>query len=256
MDAIKEIAMKLIKSNFAVVLTGAGISTGSGIPDFRGPQGIWKVLDPNLFHISHFYSDPLNTWKLFMNEMYEKIKDSKPNRAHYSLARLEELNIIKAVITQNIDNLHEKAGSKNVIELHGNMKYAICTQCQRKYDIESAFNEVKQNKIPTCPYCGGILKPDVVFFGEPLPEKELRKAFDLSSQSDLFLVLGSSLSVSPANQLPIIAKSNGAELIIINMGETELDSYADVKVDGKVEEIFPKICKKVEEMIASLSSCG
>ncbi|AFZ70808.1 NAD-dependent protein deacetylase, SIR2 family [Caldisphaera lagunensis DSM 15908] len=255
MDYIREIAEKLIKANFAVVLTGAGISTGSGIPDFRGPQGIWRVYDPNLFHISYFYENPLDTWKLFKDNMYEKIKDAKPNRAHYSLARLEELNIIKAVITQNIDNLHQKAGSKKVIELHGNMKFAICTQCNRKFDIETAFKEVKENKVPLCPYCGGLLKPDVIFFGEPLPQKELREAFELASESDLFLVLGSSLAVSPANQLPIIAKSNGADLIIINMGETEIDNYADIKVEGRVEDIFPKICKKIEEMIASLSNC-
>ncbi len=255
MDYIRQVAEKLIKANFAVVLTGAGISTGSGIPDFRGPKGIWKVLDPNLFHISHFYEDPLDTWKLFKNEMYEKIKNAIPNRAHYSLARLEELGIIKAIITQNIDNLHQKAGSKKVIELHGNMKLAICTQCGRKFDIEEAFKEVDENKIPLCPYCGGILKPDVIFFGEALPQNELKEAFDLASQSDLFLVLGSSLTVSPANQLPIVAKSNGADLIIINMEETELDNYADIKIEGKVEEIFPKICKKIEEMIASQSNC-
>lgn len=255
MDLIKQVAEKLVNSSFAVVLTGAGISTGSGIPDFRGPQGIWKVMDPNLFHISHFYSDPLDTWKIFMNEMYYKIKDSKPNRAHYSLARLEELNVIKAVITQNIDNLHEKAGSKKVIELHGNMRFSVCTQCYRKFNIEEAFNEVKNNRLPTCPYCGGILKPDVVFFGEALPQREIKEAFELASQSDLFLVLGSSLAVSPANQLPIVAKSNGADLIIINMGETELDSYADIRIEGKVEEVFPKICKKVEELIASISNC-
>ncbi|MDP8002583.1 MAG: NAD-dependent protein deacetylase [Caldisphaera sp.] len=254
MDQIRQIAEKMIKANYAIALTGAGISTGSGIPDFRGPRGIWKIMDPGLFHISYFLSDPLSSWKLFMNEMYDKIKDAKPNAAHYSLARLEEMGIIKAVITQNIDDLHRKAGSKEVVELHGNMRYSICTQCKRKYDIEDAFKEVRENKIPLCPYCGGILKPDVVFFGEALDYSVINKAYELASNSDLFLVLGSSLSVSPANQLPIIAKSRGAELIIINMGETEFDSYADIKIEGKVEEIFLEICKKIEELIASQNS--
>ncbi|MCE4623566.1 MAG: NAD-dependent deacylase [Caldisphaeraceae archaeon] len=253
MNQIRMIAEEMIRSRFAVALTGAGISTASGIPDFRGPSGIWKTFDPSLFHISYFMKDPMSSWKLFVEKMYDTIKKAKPNISHYALSRLEEMGVIKGVITQNIDDLHRKANTKEVIELHGNINFSICTQCGRRFNIEESIKEVRANRVPLCPYCGGLIKPDVVFFGEPLNDETLRRAYDFASKSDLFLVLGSSLSVSPANQLPIVAKSNGAKLIIINAGPTEFDPYADIRVEGRVEEVFPRICKLVEEMIASKS---
>lgn len=250
----RRLAEMLLAAKNAVILTGAGVSTASGIPDFRGPSGLWRRLDPSLFEISYFYQDPLGSWRLFM-ERFGQLRGVRPNPAHMAIARLEELGLVKAVITQNIDGLHQAAGSRRVIELHGNASRAVCTECGRKYDIEEAFKAVKEGRLPTCPVCGGLLKPDVVYFGEPLPPDALEEAFSLAESSDLFIVVGSSLAVSPANQLPIMAKARGAKLAIVNVGETTLDDMADLRVDAPVEKFMPMVCAVAEDMMAKGSGC-
>jgi NAD-dependent deacetylase len=244
----------LVASNSAVLMSGAGVSTASGIPDFRGPNGLWRRLDPSLFEISHFYSDPLGSWRLFM-ERFGQLSGVRPNPAHVAIARLEEMGLIKAVITQNIDGLHQAAGSRKVVELHGNAGRAVCTECGRKYDVREAFRAVSEGRLPTCPVCGGLLKPDVVYFGEPLSPDALEEAFSLAGSSDLFIVVGSSLAVSPANQLPLVARSRGAKLVIVNVGETALDDLADVRVEAPAEEFMPMVCALAEDMLAARSPC-
>jgi len=250
----KRVAEELVSSEFAVVLTGAGVSTASGIPDFRGPQGLWRVVDPSLFEITYFYRNPLESWRLFAAR-FGSLREVKPNPAHLAIARLEQMGLVKAVITQNIDGLHQAAGSRRVIELHGNARYAVCTECGRKYPIEDALKAVSEGRLPTCPVCGGLLKPDVIYFGEPLPPDALQEAFTLAENSDLFMVVGSSLAVSPANQLPVVAKSRRAKLIIVNVGETMLDDIADVKVEAPVERFMPMVCAIAEDMLSSRSEC-
>lgn len=253
-EQAREVAELLISSRNAVVMTGAGVSTASGIPDFRGPQGLWRRLDPSLFEISYFYSNPLDAWRLFM-ERFEGLSSARPNPAHLAIARLEAMGLVKAVITQNIDGLHQAAGSSRVIELHGNASRAVCTECGRKYPISEAFKAVREGRLPTCPVCGGLLKPDVVYFGEPLPPDALEEAFSLAQSSDLFIVVGSSLAVSPANQLPLAAKASGARLVIVNVGETALDDLADVRVEAPVEKFMPLVCSIAEDLLSQVSSC-
>ena len=250
----RRVAEALVSSQFAVVMTGAGVSTASGIPDFRGPRGLWRTVDPSLFEISYFYSNPLDSWRLF-HERFGSLRDVRPNPAHIAIARLEEVGLVKAVITQNIDGLHQAAGSRRVVELHGNAGRAVCTQCGRRYPIEEALRAVREGRLPTCPVCGGLLKPDVVYFGEPLPMDALQDAYFLAESSDLFMVVGSSLAVSPANQLPLVARARGARLIIINMGETTLDDVADLKVEAPVEKFLPMVCALAEDLLSSRSDC-
>ncbi|MGC9071840.1 MAG: NAD-dependent protein deacetylase [Acidilobus sp.] len=250
----KRVAEALVSSEFAVMLTGAGVSTASGIPDFRGPQGLWRRVDPSLFEISYFYSNPLDSWRLFADR-FGTLREVRPNPAHLGIARLEEIGLVKAVITQNIDGLHQAAGSRRVIELHGNARYAVCTECGRRYPVEEALSAVREGRLPTCPACGGLLKPDVVYFGEPLSPEALQEAYMMAENSDLFLVVGSSLAVSPANQLPVVAKARGARLMIVNMGETALDDIADLKVEAPVERFVPMVCAMAEDMVSAGSDC-
>lgn len=244
MEEIFQVVDLLNRSNCVVALTGAGVSTASGIPDFRGPQGLWRVLDPSKFEISYFYENPDEVWGIFISTFVIK-EDVNPNPAHRALAELESMGKLCAVITQNVDGLHQKAGSKRVVELHGSLRYAVCTKCGMKYPLAEVIREYK-NAAPKCKVCGGILKPDVVFFGEPLPQEALNEAVMLAELSDLFVVIGSSLAVAPANRLPLIAKRRGAKLVIINGGPTELDHAADVIIRGRVEEILPRIVEALK----------
>ncbi len=246
---VREAARILAGARHAVALTGAGVSTPSGIPDFRGPQGLWRRVDPEVFSIDYFLSDPAEPWKVFA-QLYDEMSGVKPNPAHYALAALEEAGVLKAVITQNIDGLHRAAGSRRVIEIHGSAVHAVCLDCGHRIPLSDAVEEARKGRIPRCPRCGGLLKPDVTFFGEPLPEKALREALDLAWSSDVMLVAGSSLVVSPANQLPQITKMRGGRLIIVNMGETTLDHIADVKIDAPVEEALPELCAETLKLLS------
>ena len=247
-DQIREAARLLATASHAIALTGAGISTPSGIPDFRGPKGLWRRIPPRVFSIDYFRENPEESWRVFL-ELYESMRRVEPNPSHYALAELERHGVIKAIITQNIDSLHQAAGSKNVVELHGSLKYAVCLDCGYKTPLEEAVRTAKQSGVPRCPRCGGVLKPDVVFFGETLPLKAIDEAFRLASVSDLVLVAGSSLAVTPANQIPLIAKQHGAKIIIVNLGETLQDHIADVKIEAPVEKALPQIAEKTISLI-------
>jgi NAD-dependent deacetylase len=234
----------LKKHRGAVVLTGAGVSVPSGIPDFRGPQGIWKKMSSDVFDIEFFFSSPEESWRAFLG-FFEYIEKARPNLIHHILAKLESMGYIRSVITQNIDSLHQKAGSKRVIELHGNAYRTRCLKCGEIIPTIKVYKKILSGGKPIHEECGGLLKPDVVYFGEPLPEKAVIEAFREARDTDLFIVIGSSLVVYPAAQLPVIAKENGAILAIINLGETGLDHIADIKIDGDAVVILDQIYRKV-----------
>ncbi|MEM0463955.1 MAG: NAD-dependent protein deacetylase [Pyrobaculum sp.] len=246
-DPLEEVASLIVRSSCNVALTGAGVSTASGIPDFRGPQGLWRMVDPEKFEISYFHDHPDEVWDLFV-EFFLSTFNAKPNPAHYALAELEKLGKLCAVITQNVDMLHQAAGTRNVVELHGSLKDVICLQCGYRYPLSEALRQ-RTRGAPRCPKCGGVLKPDVVFFGEPLPRDALREAMMLAEMADVFIAAGTSLAVYPANQLPLIAKKRGAKLVVINAEETYYDFAADYVFRGKVEEVLPALVEKVKGML-------
>jgi len=248
MDEIERIAEMLKNSKHAVVFTGAGISVESGIPPFRGKGGLWEKYDPEeVASIYGFKRNPKAFWQ-FAKELLIKTK-AEPNKAHHAIAELERLGIVKAVITQNIDMLHQKAGSRRVLELHGSMEYVDCLDCKTTYKWEDV-EEILKKEIPRCKECGSYyLKPRVVFFGEPLPRDVLGEAMNEAKMCDLFIVVGSSLVVYPAAHLPFIAKENGAKLVIVNYDPTESDPIFDVVIHGKAGEIMPKIVERLNEKL-------
>ncbi len=242
-NLVKMAAEILASSRHAIALTGAGISTASGIPDFRGPRGLWRKVPSYKFSIDYFLQHPKEVWQLYY-ERFKALSHVKPNPGHYAIAALEKAGLLKAVITQNIDGLHQAAGSKNVVELHGTFKRARCLVCGKTYPIEYALEKVKEGELPRCKECGGILKPDVVMFGEPLPAEAISKAIFHAERSDVILVAGSSLYVSPANQIPVIVKSRGGRVIIVNLGEVFIQGIADIMINGRTEEVLPLLCSE------------
>lgn len=236
-----------------VVFTGAGISTESGIPDFRGPDGLWTKVDPEDFTIDRFLNSEKtrkNVWYLFVEG--GSLLNAEPNRAHLAVAELEKMNKLSSVITQNIDNLHQKAGNhpKKVHELHGNMQWLICFDCGTRYPVEEMRQKnPSPDHFPVCEKCQGILKPDVVFFGEMLPQQTLMMAERESRECDLFIVIGSTLVVYPAAYMPLYAKRSGAKIVIINMGDTGHDDIADVFISAPAGDTMTKIMEKLKPMI-------
>ncbi|MBP1154004.1 MULTISPECIES: NAD-dependent protein deacylase [unclassified Paenibacillus] len=219
----------LEESTYCIVLTGAGMSTESGIPDFRSSlRGIWKDKNPMALASVQALENNREAFFEFYRSRLEGLKPCEPHRGHYVLAELEKKRKLKAVITQNVDGLHRKAGSENVIELHGNIRCLSCMLCKEKYD-----DSVYLMNAPYCK-CGGFIRPDVVLFGEALPEEAVDKAYDEIEKADLLIVLGSSLSVYPANQLPLHAKERGAKLVVVNFEPTELDLHADLLIQEKM----------------------
>ncbi|HZG34922.1 MAG TPA: NAD-dependent deacylase [Gaiellaceae bacterium] len=221
-----------------VVLTGAGVSTESGIPDFRSPGGLWAEFDPfDYASLASFRRDPVRTWD-FYGRRFAFLVEAKPNAAHRTLARLEELGLVQAVVTQNIDLLHEKAGSRDVVEVHGSIRRAVCLRCRAEEALEGVLAQLESRPAPLCPACGDVLKPDVVFFGELLPPAAIERATALAQQARLLLVVGSSLEVHPVAGLPFETLRGGGALAIVNRGPTALDAQADVRLDGSAGEVL------------------
>lgn len=247
-DGIEFAAELFSKAKRAVILTGAGISTPSGIPDFRSEgTGLWSRDEPmEVASLNTFRTHPEKFYAWF-RPLANQIFDAKPNRAHLALAELEQAGRIHVIATQNIDMLHQKAGSKNVIELHGTAATLSCTQCfQQVESLPYLKPFVERGEIPRCPNCGAVLKPDVILFGEQLPQKAWFKAQRASRECDLMVVAGSSLEVLPVAGLPMQALDRGAHLIIINNTLTYLDVRADVVMHGDVAEIIPAIAEQVK----------
>lgn len=261
-DAALQTAAGLLRAaRHAVVFTGAGISTPSGIPDFRSQgTGLWQRDNPmEVASLAVFQSRPERFYG-WLHPLLESIWAAEPNPAHHALAQLEAAGIIQAVITQNIDNLHQRGGSKNVFEVHGSLRTVTCPHCRQTFPSEQFRGQVGVTgeptreppgqtpvrvQIPRCPQCSQVLKPDITLFGEMLPYETWLKSEAHCKQADVILVAGSSLEVWPAASLPELAVENGAHLIINNLSPTPLDGRADVLLPGNVAEILPKIASRV-----------
>jgi NAD-dependent deacetylase len=235
----EQLGRMVAQAKHMVVFTGAGISAESGIPTYRGENGVWLKYDPEKYaSISHFFREPGYYWKFFQEVRYPVLKKAEPNKAHRILARLEAAGILKAVITQNIDGLHQLAGSKRVLELHGNTRWISCLSCRAGYTMEEIYEQLATQLPPRCRACGGTLKPDVVFFGEALPPEVLDEAAAEAEKCDLFLVVGSSLVVQPAASLPVMARQRRAQLVIVNKQPTPLDGMADLVFHSSASEVL------------------
>ena len=219
-----------------VAFTGAGLSNESGISTYRGAGGLWSKYDPSIYaDINYFLKDSSYYWNFFREIRYPMIKNAQPNKAHYVLVQLEQQGKLKHLITQNIDGLHQLAGQKKVIELHGNTRRIKCMDCGQMMSMDEAYKRLADELPPRC-LCGGRLRPDTIMFGEPLPQHALHDAENAARACDTFLVLGSSLVVYPAAQIPIRAKQNNAAVVIVNIDETPLDSLADMVINKKASE--------------------
>ncbi len=246
-EAIERAARMIREAEYAVALTGAGISTPSGIPDFRSPNtGLWATENAiEIASILGFNRHPAAFYD-WIRPLAKLLVAAQPNPAHLALAAMEKAGDIKAVITQNIDMLHEKAGSKVFFEMHGHFRKATCIACYTEYEAEPIINQfLEDGLIPICPQCGGVLKPNVILYGEQLPVRELFAAQQAARRCDLMLVAGSSLEVAPAGDLPVIAKQQNARIIIINYEETHADKMADILFHENVATVLPQIAAVV-----------
>ena len=256
-EQIERIAQWAARARAGVAFTGAGISTESGIPDFRGPGGFWERNDAAKFTIQNYVRDPEHRrerWRMAVegrsflgkNKAGEEIK---PNAGHLALARLEELGVIRGVITQNVDGLHADAGNELVVELHGNARRIGCLSCGESWPSEDVLKRVREGEEdPECVYCGGILKSTTISFGQQLPEDAINKAHVLSASADFFLVVGSSLVVYPAAAMPGVAKKAGAKLAIVNREPTEQDYTADAVIHADAGPTLTAIVERVEQL--------
>jgi NAD-dependent deacetylase len=235
---VERLAELLRDAECAVVLTGAGVSVPSGIPDFRSPgTGLWANVDPmEVAHIDAWRRDPDRFWSFYGNR-FASLYDKQPNDAHFVLAELERRGLVRAVITQNVDRLHRKAGSERVIEVHGSIDYSVCVDCGGKLSLEHVMEQLRDGDgAPECPSCVTPLKPDVVLFGEMLPEPAMAEAQSLALEADLMVCVGSSLEVYPVAGLPAMTLGGGGRIALITQGQTPYDPDAQVKLDGDVVE--------------------
>jgi len=247
---VEEVAHIIADAERILVFTGAGVSTESGIPDFRGADGIWQKYNPDDFTIQKFLSDTQvrkTQWQLLSSGDLSMLH-VKPNPAHYAITELENMGKLYGVVTQNVDGLHQKAGvsEEKIFQLHGDLSHAVCLGCGHRYPMYMVAEWLHQGmEDPACHLCMGMLKPDAVLFGEQLPTKVLLESERRSRKCDVCMVLGSSLSVYPACLIPQYASQAGATLVIINMGPTELDHLADIRIDGKAGIVAPEILRQV-----------
>lgn len=247
---IDKAADLILSSNHAVALTGAGISTPSGIPDFRSrDNGLWQKYNPmEVASLSVFRVKPERFFEWF-RPLTELIHSAEPNSAHIALSGMQNLGHLKTIITQNIDGLHQKAGSTSVIEVHGTLNTLTCVKCYTQFNSETFIAPyIHEGIIPHCPNCAGILKPDAILFEEQLPKKTWRDAEQVVNKCDLLIVVGSSLEVFPVARLPYQAVSKGAKLVIINKQETYMDTRADVVIHEDVANALPSIMERIKNV--------
>ncbi len=243
MSELKEAAHLIKNAQYGVVFTGAGVSVESGIAPFTGAGGLWNQYDPKFIEINFFLSDPKRSWeemkKIFFTDMDEAI----PNKAHEVIAKLEQKGMIKGVITQNIDGLHQKAGNKNVQEFHGTIKTLSCGVCGRKYNLE----DVDIEKVPPLCMCGHVLKPDFVFYGEGIPPRAYEKSLEMAQNADVMIIVGTAGQVMPACSLPLTSKQFGAKIIEINPQPSSFtDSITDYYFPQKATEFFAELAKELK----------
>lgn len=246
-DQLAEIGRALGRSRHAIVFTGAGISTGSGLPDYRGANGLWRNKRfEQLANLDMFRKHPAEFWE-FYGERLAGLRDAHPNAAHLALGELERAGIVRRLITQNVDGLHH-AGGSDAVELHGTLRKAHCLECGAEYEVTEAEARREQDpdRVPRCD-CSFPLKPAVVLFGELLPLDALATANGETAACDFVLCLGSSLQVTPARNIPVIAQGNGAKVAVINRGETAFDDYADFRVEADLVEALPVVAQAAFE---------
>lgn len=242
-DLIEKAAGELAGAKRAVALTGAGISVESGILPFRGKGGLWEKIDPMEYaHIDSFLQDPEKVWRVLIKGMKDMVDQARPNDAHKGLAQLERMGILKTVITQNVDGLHQDAGNTDVIEFHGNFAWQRCMLCNRRCTTRS----VDMSRLPPHCRCGGILRPECVFFGEPIPPEPLFRSQVAAEQCDVMLVIGTSAYVQPAADIPMISKSSGARVIEINPEPTPLTRHvSDYLIKGSAGEVTNRLMARL-----------
>jgi NAD-dependent deacetylase len=245
-DLIRRAAKDLAAAGNVAALTGAGISIESGIPPFRGKGGLWERFDSMEFaHIDALMRDPTKVWKVLIKEMKEILDRAEPNNGHKGLAKLEARDKLKTIITQNVDGLHQAAGNTDVIEYHGTFAWQRCMDCGKKYENR----EVDVSKIPPRCDCGGILRPDAVFFGEMIPAEAMWRSRQAATDCDLMLVVGTSAVVQPAAMIPVIAKENGAKIVEINLEKTPLTfEISDYLIMGEAGEVMNRILEAMEKI--------
>lgn len=232
----------ILKSKHIVAFTGAGISVESGIPPFRGENGLWKKYNPVFLDTNYFKKYPKKSWALIKEIFYDFFGKAKPNDAHYVLAEMEKYGYLKSIITQNIDNLHQLAGSKKVLEFHGTSRTLTCINCNSNYKSEGLIEVLP----PYCSKCSGLLKPDFVFFGEPIPKIIHNNSIKEASVADLFILIGTTGEIMPASMIPFFAKRNGAKFIEINVEKSKYtESIVDIFLKGKASLILNKVKKKI-----------
>lgn len=240
--SIRRVADLIRAAGSVVVLTGAGVSTPSGIPDFRSPfSGLWNTFDPmEVASIWGFHDNPERFYRWFM-PVARAIRTARPNAAHYALATLEQAGTLDLLITQNIDGLHQQAGSIAVAELHGHIRSARCLGCDFEAPSDMLWARVEQGEVLRCETCGSLLKPNAILFGEPLPYESLRRAQEAALRCDLMLAIGTSLEVEPASDLPHLARRRGSRVVIINRQPTVADSLAEVTIRGDIADVVPQL---------------
>jgi len=247
-DDFIKVARMIRAADGVIALTGAGISVESGIPDFRSPGGLWTRYDPSVYAtFESFLNDPTYFWSMAA-ELHPLLENAKPNPAHLALGDLESLGKCDAVITQNIDDLHQQAGSSEVLELHGTYRTGACINCSTAHSYEELREFTCDGQVPCCRGCGGTIKPDVVLFGEPLNAPVLHRAVELANTCDLMLVVGCGLEVFPAASLPTYARRNKATLVFVNITSTAFDDLSDIILLGKAGEVLPRIVEAYREL--------
>jgi NAD-dependent deacetylase len=253
-EPIETVSRWIARSERIIVFTGAGVSTESGIPDFRSAGGIWDRYDPNEFYFSKFVSSETSRklyWKMH-SELFSLLATIEPNPAHEACVELDRLGKLECVITQNVDNLHQRAGlaPDKVIEIHGNALEVGCLDCDARHpraEVQEWLDAGEE--VPLCRQCGGLLKPRTVSFGQGMPVDEMQEAEIRMRRCDLFIVIGSSLVVHPAALMPAFAKDNGAKLVIINLTNTPFDEKADLLICGKAGEVMAEIIPRVKQLL-------
>jgi NAD-dependent deacetylase len=251
MEEIEAVAEMVIESKRLVVFTGAGVSTESGVSDFRSPGGIWDRFDPDELNYQTFMASEAGREKYwqFQRELWPEMVNAQPNPGHHAIAEFHQLGKLDCVITQNIDSLHQRAGvpEEKVIELHGTVKWVNCLECGQRYPREEIQVRLDAGtRVPRCDSCGGIMKPATISFGQPMPERETRQAMEVAAACDLFISAGSSLVVYPAAQMPLIARQSGAKLVIINLTPTPHDPHADIVINQKTGPVLSAIAERVK----------
>jgi NAD-dependent protein deacetylase/lipoamidase len=242
------LAQLLRQSSSTVVLTGAGVSVPSGIPDFRTPEtGLWAKVDPmEVAHIEVFERDPARFWSYY-RPRFSSLGDKRPNRAHEALAELERRGLVAGLVTQNIDRLHRAAGSRNVVEVHGSIETSSCRRCNHSFGIDEVEGLFDAEGVAVCSVCGGAVKPDVVLFGELLSESAMAQAGHLAEAAELMICVGSSLAVHPVAGLPRLTLERGGRLAIVTQGPTPYDEEAELKLEGEVDEELVALIAALDE---------